>query len=143
MIQSAGIMIVDTTGKEPAVLCVQVYGRWDFPKGQLEEGESLLEAAIREVQEETTLENLVDYKLTGGMAPPTTYGSGKGKKTATYYVAERISEKNPFLPINPELGKPENDNWSFIPVSELGFIMPARLKNIVSYLQNSYSFVQK
>ena len=143
MIQSAGIIILDESGTETKSLCVSAYGNWDFPKGQLEAGESHLEAAIREVEEETTLKNGIDYSLTGEMAPPVTYGSGKKKKTATYFIAKRISLTEPFLPVNPELGKPENDSWSFLPVSELAFIVPSRLMPVVNFLQKSYSFVQK
>ena len=137
MIHSAGIIIIDDKGPETKALCVSVYGNWDFPKGQLEAGESHLEAAIREVEEETTLKSGTDYLLTGEMAPPVTYGSGKKQKTATYFVAKRISDADPYLPINPELGKPENDKWSFVPVSELSFIMPARLLNISEFIQKT------
>ena len=143
MIHSAGIIIIDDEGPETKVLCVRAYSNWDFPKGQLEAGESHLEAAKREVEEEVTLVSGADYSLTGEMAPSVTYGSGKGRKTATYFLAKRISNVEPFLPVNPELGKPENDQWSFIPVSELAFVMPARLLKIVDFIQKSYSFVQK
>lgn len=142
MIESAGIIIIDDSIPERKALCVRAYSNWDFPKGQLEAGESHLEAAKREVEEEVTLVSGVDYSLTGEMAPPVTYGSGKRKKTATYFLATRTSQAEPFLPINPELGKPENDQWSFVPISELTFIMPKRLLPVVNYLQNSLKIVQ-
>ena len=142
MIESAGIIIIDDSFPERKALCVRAYSNWDFPKGQLEAGESHLAAAIREVEEETTLKNGVDYSMTSKMAPPVTYGSGKGKKTATYFLASRISDTEPFLPVNPELGKPENDEWSFLPISELKFVMPARLAPVVEYLQNVLKNVQ-
>ncbi len=143
MIHSAGIIILDLKGPEPKALCVSAYGKWDFPKGHLEDGENHIEAAVREVFEETTLQTAKDYQMTGEVASPVTYKTGKGMKTATYYIATRISDTDPFLPINPELGKPENDSWSWIPVTELNFIMPKRLFPVVNYLQKSYSFVQK
>lgn len=38
---------------DAALLILDVYGRWTFPKGHLEAGESWSEAAVREVREET------------------------------------------------------------------------------------------
>lgn len=38
------------TGK---MLLIQRNGRWDLPKGKVEPGETLLQAALREVEEET------------------------------------------------------------------------------------------
>ena len=56
MIQSAGVVVVDWGPKEPEVLCVRAYANWDFPKGKVDPGETLQQAAVRELQEETSLE---------------------------------------------------------------------------------------
>ncbi|MBT4850213.1 transcription antitermination factor NusB [Candidatus Parcubacteria bacterium] len=40
------------------VLVLDAYDKWTFPKGGVEEGEKLEETAVRELQEETGLENL-------------------------------------------------------------------------------------
>lgn len=40
------------------LLMIKRLGVWDIPKGHLEEGESIEECAIREVEEETGVENL-------------------------------------------------------------------------------------
>ena len=88
MIQSAGVIVIDRAGGTPTVLCVRAYSNWDFPKGQLDEGESHVEAAIRELAEETTL-TLADIKLNGLQTPSVTYGSGSKKKQATYFLADR------------------------------------------------------
>ena len=107
---SAGVIVRDDTGSVPLYLCVRAYSKWDFPKGHVEQGETLLQAAIRELWEETTLTS-ADMNVLGVMAPPVLYK--KGKKTAHYFLADRISEKEPFLPVNPNLGKPENDEYKF------------------------------
>ena len=98
MKQSAGIIVIDqdVSGNEPTVLCVRAYANWDFPKGQLDPGETHIEAAVRELEEETTL-TLSDVRLIGLGTPSITYGSGKGKKTASYFLADRISKTKPFF----------------------------------------------
>ena len=42
-----------THHSSPKMLLIQRNGRWDLPKGKVEPGETLLQAALREVQEET------------------------------------------------------------------------------------------
>ena len=134
MIQSAGVAVVDLRLEdptaEPTVLCVRAYANWDFPKGRLEEGESSTGAAIREVEEETTLQHGADYILSGQPAGAVTYGTGAKKKTSTYYIGQRMSDKDPFLPVSEELGKPENDEWRWVPLSALPALMPGRLQGI-------------
>ncbi len=44
--------------EEKKLLFIKRLGKWDLPKGKLEKGESLEEASIREVEEETNLNNL-------------------------------------------------------------------------------------
>ena len=44
------------------LLIQQTEGHWGFPKGHVEEGETELETAIREVKEETNLDVEVDKK---------------------------------------------------------------------------------
>lgn len=41
------------TAPDGTMLLIQRNGRWDLPKGKVEAGETLLQAALREVQEET------------------------------------------------------------------------------------------
>jgi ADP-ribose pyrophosphatase YjhB (NUDIX family) len=41
------------------ILFIHRLGKWDLPKGKLEKGESIEENAIREVEEETSLKNLI------------------------------------------------------------------------------------
>jgi 8-oxo-dGTP pyrophosphatase MutT (NUDIX family) len=55
--QSYGIIPVQITDQQPLFLLVyHQKGHWAFPKGHAEESESPLEAAIRELREETNLQ---------------------------------------------------------------------------------------
>ena len=52
MLQSAGIIIFDSSEAEIKFLCLRVYALWDFPKGLVESGEAPIQTAIRETEEE-------------------------------------------------------------------------------------------
>jgi 8-oxo-dGTP pyrophosphatase MutT (NUDIX family) len=57
------------------LLCIHRRGSWDLPKGKIDKGETIPEAAVREVQEETGI-NQIDL----GAALPTTYHTYRTKK---------------------------------------------------------------
>ena len=62
---SAGGLVVNKSGK---ILWINRNNHWDLPKGKVEPGESLEDAAVREVTEETGIQKL---KIMGDLA--TTY----------------------------------------------------------------------
>ena len=73
------------------------YDDWSFPKGKLEEGETELAAAIREVREETNMEGTLGVEL-----PMVSYTDRKGRpKTVRYWPLEYQSGE--FEP-NDEVG---------------------------------------
>ena len=49
-VRAAGCIVHDDDGN---MLLIQRNGRWDLPKGKVEPGETLLQAALRETEEET------------------------------------------------------------------------------------------
>lgn len=51
--KSCGCIIID---KDKVLLVKHNKGHWDFPKGHIEEGETEIETAIREVKEETNID---------------------------------------------------------------------------------------
>ncbi|SDL56610.1 NUDIX domain-containing protein [Salinimicrobium catena] len=55
VVTAAGGMVLN---KQNEVLFIYRNGRWDLPKGRVEKTESLEEGAIREVEEETGVQNL-------------------------------------------------------------------------------------
>lgn len=56
IIHAAGGIVYNENGE---ILMIFRYGCWDFPKGKVEEGEDWETAALREVQEETGLQNII------------------------------------------------------------------------------------
>jgi bis(5'-nucleosidyl)-tetraphosphatase len=132
MQQSAGYAVIDNDAG--TVLCVRAYANWDFPKGHLENEETHREAAVREVMEEVSLRAGLDYVDIGLSPVAVTYGTGKREKTATYFFGDRVSTTKPFCPVNPDLGKPENDEWRWVRFEDLAAQMPPRLQPVVEAL---------
>ena len=137
MLYSYGTIIVDKSNK--SILCLRAYANWDFPKGQQDEGEEGISTAVRETKEETGLIRGVDYEIDENEKVSTEkYGSGKKAKIATYFLAKRLSDKNPILPINPELGKAEHDEWKWVPFDEVEEKLKSkRYEPILNYLGKS------
>jgi bis(5'-nucleosidyl)-tetraphosphatase len=57
--RSAGAVVFRRFGDRRLYLLLQNAGRWDFPKGGMEKGESELETVLREVEEETGLKDVM------------------------------------------------------------------------------------
>jgi 8-oxo-dGTP pyrophosphatase MutT (NUDIX family) len=106
---SAGVVVVNVAGSAVQYLLLRAYKNWDFPKGLVETGEQPLDAALREVREETTLENLA-FDWGTGFMDTGPYNKGK---ISRYYIA-RSDETRVHLPINPELGFPEHQEARWV-----------------------------
>jgi 8-oxo-dGTP pyrophosphatase MutT (NUDIX family) len=53
------------TNENDELLMIFRRGKWDLPKGKLDKGESIEACAVREVQEETGLQNITLQKFIG------------------------------------------------------------------------------
>ena len=92
-ILAAGGIVIDKETGTPRILLVHrpSYDDWSFPKGKLEPGETLEEAALREVREETGLDCRITRKLaTLRYRYRTRNESRFRKKTVHYFLMERI-----------------------------------------------------
>ncbi|HLM26352.1 MAG TPA: NUDIX hydrolase [Thermoleophilaceae bacterium] len=69
------------------------YDDWTLPKGKLDPGESFEEAAIREVEEETSLRCRLGPELS-----PTRYRDNKDRPKIVRWWAMEIAEEVPFEP---------------------------------------------
>lgn len=104
MIKAAGAVI--WREKVPFELEVLVihrpkYDDWSFPKGKVEENESPIVAAFREVREETGV-----TAVFGQYLGTTTYKSEDEKKKVKYWMAQAKDDSQPFMP-NAEVDKIE------------------------------------
>jgi bis(5'-nucleosidyl)-tetraphosphatase len=125
---SAGVVVVNLSQPTVRFLLLRAYRNWDFPKGLVEQDEVPLDAALREVREETTLCNLSfdwgrDFVETGP------YNKGK---ISRYYVASS-SETAVQLPINPELGMPEHHEARWMTFEPALKLMSPRLKPVLEW----------
>lgn len=109
-------------------LLLRAFSNWDFPKGMLERDETPLAAAVREVKEETTLENL-DFNWGEVYIETGPYSRGK---VARYYVAMTHREEIS-LPVNPEIGRPEHVEYRWVDVNEAKAMTTARLSPVIEW----------
>lgn len=125
---SAGVVVVHMAGCAVRYLLLRAYRNWDFPKGLVESGELPLDAALREVREESTLQDLY---FDWGTAFMDTGPYNKGK-ISRYYVA-RSAVTQVHLPINPELGFPEHQEARWVDFSTALSLVSARLVPVMHW----------
>lgn len=112
----------------PHYLLLRCYGYWDFPKGEIEDGEDPLQTAAREVEEETGLR---DLQFHWGEQFHETPAYGRGK-VARYYLAESPSGAVT-LSINPELGAPEHHEFRWLPYNDARARLNDRLRTVLEW----------
>ncbi len=105
MIQSAGIVVVKKQNNKWKYLLLRRGDYFDFCKGKLDEGETHIQAAIRETKEEADIDDLGFH---WGNTFTETEPYAKPLKVARYYLAELMSGEARIIP-NPKTGLPEHD----------------------------------
>jgi 8-oxo-dGTP pyrophosphatase MutT (NUDIX family) len=125
-ILSAGVVIVER--QSCRYLLLRAYNYWDFPKGEVNPGESPIEAALREVEEETSLKSLV---FTWGEVFRETEPYGRSK-VARYYLAE-TGEAPVTLTRNPAYGRPEHHEYRWLSYEEARARLVPRLVSILDW----------
>lgn len=126
--RSAGIVAVRARPGGWQVLLLRAYRNWDFPKGLLAPGETPLQAAVRETREESGLEHM-EFSWGTESKDTAMYGD---RKVASYFLA-RAGEDLVALPVNPELGRPEHDEFRWATFAEAGRQLPPRLLPILEW----------
>lgn len=125
---SSGVIVVRHQAGHLRFLLLRAYQHWDFPKGLVEAGESPIEAARREVAEETTLTELVfrwgeEYVETGPYWR---------NKVARYYLAEAPAGEVS-LPVNPDLGRPEHEEFRWVTREEADELIRPRVARVLNW----------
>ncbi|HXT52684.1 MAG TPA: NUDIX domain-containing protein [Thermoanaerobaculia bacterium] len=128
--RAAGAVIVRRDGGEPRYLLLRAFRYWDFPKGGIAPGEEPLAAALREVEEETTL-TAVRFPWGEAYRETPPYA---GNKVARYYVAEPAAGAGEVrLPVSPELGRPEHHEFRWLPYEQARALLGERLQPILDW----------
>lgn len=130
---SAGIVPVylPEDGSEPKFLILRCYNYWDFPKGGVQGNETPFAAAIRELEEETTL---VDAELRWGdqFRDTPVYANGK---VARYFVLQ-VRKIEVSLPINPHLGRAEHQEFRWCTFDQASRLLNARVLDILTWARS-------
>lgn len=125
---SCGAVLVRPVDAGWLTLMLRAYHNWDFPKGLREEGETALEAALREVGEESGIRDLrFDWGERFIESGP--YSRGK---VARYYLA-RTDQDAVTMGISPELGRPEHHEYRWMEFDEAYDLAAPRVKEVVRW----------
>ena len=97
-VDAAGGFVKNEKGE---MLFIFRLGKWDLPKGKLAENETLEEAAIREVREET---GLLELRITGSLPPTFHIYTRKGKQILkqTYWFEMEAKSAQSLIPQTEE-----------------------------------------
>lgn len=127
---SAGVVVVRFAGASPRFLLLRAFRYWDFPKGAVEAGERAIDAARREVREETGIGDLVfRWGEIHRDTPPY-----RGGKIARYFIAESPADRV-YLPVSPELGRPEHHEYRWLAAETARPLLVERVRAILDWAE--------
>jgi bis(5'-nucleosidyl)-tetraphosphatase len=137
--KSCGAVIFRALYDEHEFLLLKNRKYYDFPKGQMEDGENPTETAIREIKEETSLENVIFIKQNEKRIYTETEPYGKHDKVARYYLCFVHDEesKKVKLPVNDELGRPEHDKFLWVDYETAHGLFNDRLRKVLNWAQKN------
>ena len=128
---SAGAVVVRETPQGLRFLLLRAFNHWDFPKGLVENGEGPLQAAVREVREETTIGDL-QFPWGEAFAETGPYSRGK---TARYYLA-KTSTTSIALPMNPETGRAEHSEYRWVDYDTATRLVSPRVMPVLEWARS-------
>ncbi len=125
---SCGVVVVRRADNGWRALMLRAFHHWDFPKGIRERGEVPMEAAVREVGEET---GVTDLWFEWGDRYFETGPYSRGK-IARYFIATTEQEDVVMGP-SPETGEPEHHEWRWVSFDEAYDLGSPRVRSIVQW----------
>ena len=129
---SAGVVVVNLANRKLHFLLLRAYRNWDFPKGMVEPDEAPIDAALRELLEETSIG---DVSFDWGPIFMET-GPYRKDKVARYYIA-RSKQRHIELKVNPELGFPEHQEASWVSYEKALAMVSPRLKPVLEWAHST------
>ncbi len=131
MIHSAGIVVLRIEDGRCLFLLLRSHSYWDFPKGEVDDGEETFDAALREVREESGLTDL-DFRWGKVFIESGPYRTGHHRKIARYYLA-LTPQREIHMSINPDLGRPEHDEYRWATRGQAERLLGPRLQPVLEW----------
>ncbi len=128
---SCGAVLVRKAESGWMTLMLRAYRNWDFPKGLCESGETPMQAAMREIGEETGITDL-NFDWGDRFTDTGPYNQGK---VARYFLA-RTEEVEVEMGISPELGRPEHHEYQWMDFDNAYDISAPRVRLVVTWARN-------
>ena len=125
---SCGVVVIRQTDVGWLTLMLRAYQNWDAPKGLREEGETAMEAAIREVGEEAGIHDL-NFRWGDRSIDTGPYSQGK---VARYHLAE-TQQESIIMGISPETGAPEHSEYRWMSFDAAHDIAAARVRAVLQW----------
>ena len=125
---SAGVVVVRPSAEGWRFLLLRAFNHWDFPKGMVEPGEAPLEAAVREVHEESLIE---DLEFAWGETSTRTGPYSRGKVACYYIAVTRTAAVT--LPLNLELGRPEHSEYRWVDCDAAMQLVSPRVRPVLHW----------
>jgi len=125
---SCGLVLARRVDAGFVTLMLRAWHHWDFPKGLVEVGEQPLQAALRELCEETGIDAVT---LDWGERFIETGPYSRGK-TARYYLGA-TDQADVVLGPSPETGQPEHHEWRWVSFDEAHDLAAPRVREVVRW----------
>ena len=141
---NVGAVIINDKGKVLSLERIDIRGAWQLPQGGLGEGEEAIEAAFREIQEETSIDK-EKLKLLAEYPDWLAYELSKDQRTGKHgrgqvqkWFLFRFTGRDEDIDIK-NVDEQEFCTWQWTTLEELTKLVPSFRKPIYEKLKNGFS----